>query len=131
MKHLFIIQNSSLEIRIERILKENNINFKPQYNIGRFFFDFIVFPKTLIEVNGDFWHANPNKYLEEDKLNFPGGKKIKAEDIWTKDKNKKDTAERNGYKVMYLWEKDMNKMTDDEIIKFIVDGVLDENQKNK
>lgn len=26
---------------------------------------------TVIEIYGDFWHANPNKYKENDELNMP------------------------------------------------------------
>lgn len=130
VKHLFTIKKSSLEVRIENILKENNVDFNPQHNIGNYFYDFIIFGKALLEVNGDYWHANPKKYLAEDSLVFPNSRKIKAKYIWEKDMAKKSFAEEKGYKIIYIWEKDMKKMSDSEIMNFINSEVLNENKEN-
>jgi hypothetical protein len=40
--------------------------------------------KKIIEYFGDFWHANPTKYKENDIIKFPGSKVI-AKDIWNQD----------------------------------------------
>jgi len=62
--------------------------------------------KIAIEYNGDFWHANPKLYSRKDVLSFPGGGVI-AEDIWIKDRRKKEGVEKKlGCEVMYVWEKD-------------------------
>ena len=55
----------------------------------------------LLEVNGDYWHANPNKYKENDTFKFPKNE-LKAKDIWEMDTYKKEIAESNGYKVIYI-----------------------------
>lgn len=131
MKHLLTISKSSLESRVEKTFIENNIKFEPQYNVENYFFDFLIFKNVLLEVNGDYWHANPEKYLKEDEIKFPGNKFIKAENIWLKDKIKKETGLNNGYRVIYLWESEIKKMTDEELLKFIRKEVEYENKENK
>ena len=71
--------------------------------------------RTVYEFLGDFWHGNPNKYKKNDIL-F-GGKTAKM--IWNKDLRKKEFVEKRGFKIFYLWETDINKMTDVEIINFL------------
>ena len=39
--------------------------------------------------------------------------------IWNKDLKKKLFVENRGFKIFYLWEADINKMTDEEIINFL------------
>lgn len=39
--------------------------------------------------------------------------------IWNKDLKKKEFIEKRGFKIFYLWETNMNKMTDVEIINFL------------
>lgn len=62
--------------------------------------------KIVIEVNGDLWHANPIRYKNGDIINLWTGP-TKAEDIWKKDKEKKELIESHGYKVIYCWEYDI------------------------
>jgi len=112
--------NSRLEKRIRRILGSLKIKFIPQFFVTRKSFDFlIVGTKLLIEVNGDFWHANPEVYKAEDTLSFPQGK-ILAKDIWLRDIKKCNTARRYGFGVMVLWEGDINRSCDKEIGKKIL-----------
>lgn len=51
--------NTVIEKRIAAFLNEQNIPFKHQYQLGYWSFDFFIPGKTLIEVDGDYWHANP------------------------------------------------------------------------
>ena len=46
-------------------------------------------------------------------------KNVKAKYIWNKDNNKKKLAESYGYKVYYIWESDMNDLSDDDIINYL------------
>ena len=67
--------------------------------------------KLIIEINGDFWHANPTIYDADDKLPHLGGVKL-AKDIWERDHKRKKLLEQLGYKVVIIWEsdwKDKNK----------------------
>lgn len=62
--------------------------------------------KIVIEVNGDMWHANPQKYKARDIINTWTGPQT-AKKIWEKDKIKKEHIESFGYKVLYIWEYDI------------------------
>lgn len=114
---------SNLEIRVKEILNELHIPYEHNKYILGFNYDIIFKNKVILEIQGDFWHANPKKYLEEDILNFPKKKK-KAKDIWEYDLLKKKTVEEEGYKVIYLWEFDLNKMKKEDVVDFINLNIL-------
>lgn len=76
-----------------------------------FFYDFLITnEKLIIEVNGDYWHANPEIYKQNDILHFPNNVYKTANEIWEKDKIKKELANFNGYKLIYIWEKELIKI---------------------
>lgn len=53
--------------------------------------------------NGDYWHANPNKYgINKKQLN--DRQKFKVD----RDKLKKEYAIQNGFKIYYIWETEIN-----------------------
>lgn len=97
---------SKLNLFFSDILKQLNIDFESEFVIkyenNYKKYDFKI-GNTLIELNGEFWHANPEKYHDDDILSFPGGSVI-AKNIWEKDLIKKDIAEKNGYKLIVYWE---------------------------
>lgn len=107
--------DSSLEERVERILKESEIQYKRCFWAYHHPYDFILGDHVLLEVNGDYWHANPRIYKESDT--FSGG--MTARDIWERDKKFKDCLAGSKFKLVYLWEMDMKQMSDDDILKFI------------
>lgn len=110
--------SSKLEYRIKDICEKNNISFKHQFFINRHSYDFKFNKNIILEVQGDFWHANPKIYQENDILCFGKDKKT-AKQIWEKDKNNKLLAEKYGYIVFYLWEKEINTMSDNQILIFL------------
>ena len=112
--------DSNLERRVDNILCLLSLPFKRNCFISGKQFDFILFKQILLEVNGDYWHANPEKYNKYDMISYPNGVLIKAGDIWKKDFNKKHLAESNGYKVVSIWEKEINSITDEELKNFIL-----------
>ena len=115
-------------VKIKQGLENLNISFKSQYWISRRSYDFKLKDfNTLIEVQGDFWHANPKKYLSTDILNFPSGKTL-ANDIWAKDTYKKELAEQYGYKRVYIWENELVGMTQPEIMKLILDKLYENSE---
>jgi len=100
---------SSLESKVSEILNLLSVSYTTQFPISGKIFDFkINNTNILIEVNGDYWHCNPIKYKINERVKFPGGLK-KVEDIWKKDSDKKNKAEKQGYKVIYIWEDDIKK----------------------
>lgn len=81
------------------------------YSERPYMYDFVVTEpiKVCIEINGDFYHANPKKYSDNDIIPIRGsGGKITARQIWENDLNKKNVLESRGYKVYYIWESDWN-----------------------
>jgi G:T-mismatch repair DNA endonuclease (very short patch repair protein) len=98
---------SKLETRISTILSKLNISHQIQYWVNKKPFDiFINNTNILIEVNGDFWHGNPLLYNENDVINHPF-KKVKAKDLWNKDNQKIEGANKKGYVVITIWEKEI------------------------
>lgn len=60
----------------------------------------IVIDSMIVEVNGDFWHANPKFYKSTDIVR----KGFTAQDIWQHDEEKRILAEHNSYYIVYVWE---------------------------
>ena len=54
---------------------------------------------------------------------YPGSEeclgKILAKNIWEYDKLKNKIAIENNFNIEYIWENDMNNMTDDEVFNYI------------
>lgn len=63
--------------------------------------------KRIIEFNGDYWHANPEIFEANDTISL--SRNQIAKNIWEKDQIKKQTLEENGYEVLVIWERDVNK----------------------
>lgn len=80
--------------------------------------DFVSFTKTyfydfydetlgkIIEFNGDYWHANPNKYQSSDFIKYPGKGQIQVKDIWYYDEIKRNIAmvHPNVNSYLVIWE---------------------------
>jgi len=98
------VKRSNLEYKFEDILKSFNIEYSYSFyikSIGKIY-DFHL-PKynILIEVDGDFWHCNPNsKYKTPTcKSQILNIKNDKFKNKWAKD---------NGYQMLRFWETDIN-----------------------
>jgi G:T-mismatch repair DNA endonuclease (very short patch repair protein) len=87
---------------LRNILSTDEIKTKTTIRIGdKWFFPDIMYNSIIIEVYGNYWHANPNIYKENDLI-----KHEYAKDIWTRNKNRIIELEDNGYKVLVIWEQD-------------------------
>jgi G:T-mismatch repair DNA endonuclease (very short patch repair protein) len=106
---------SSQEIRIQVILNQIGVEYTANGFLYSYNWDLIFKNKIIIEVQGDFWHGNPQSYKETDVL-LNG---LLVKDVWEKDNRKKKLIESKGYSVHYLWENDINKMTDEEIYNLL------------
>jgi len=95
------------------LLKKVDINIEIEYPIYPFFVDILINKKYIIEVYGDYWHANPKFYNEDDILNLRGGGSIKSKEIWKSDKNRLKKIKEQGYiDILILWEDEINKNID-------------------
>lgn len=88
---------------LENILKKLNLKYKYNKiikNVGQF--DFIINDNILIEVHGDYWHANPKFYgIGKKEINERQKYKIQ------KDKEKISGAIRFGFSLIKFWEFDL------------------------
>jgi very-short-patch-repair endonuclease len=109
---------SNLETMISNSLNDLSIGYTTQFLLKGKLFDFrINNTNILLEINGDYWHCNPEKYDINETIKFPG-RISKVSDIWKKDDIKREMAESNGYKVIYIWESEIKNT--DNIIQLIL-----------
>lgn len=104
-------QFSKIHKKVCDLLNENNIEFTNEFKIKcddrRYFFDIkIGASNRIIEINGDYWHCNPEIYNPNDVFYF---KKIRtlAKDKWKEDADKIEVANKKGYDVLIIWESDI------------------------
>lgn len=105
-------ENTKPERQIkEELIKRGYVEgeyFIHQYKfMNKFMCDF-CFPqqKVIVEVNGDFWHANPKKYPDQSKLHAHQIKDIR------KDKAKEayiTTVDSHSWTYLTLWEMDIKE----------------------
>jgi hypothetical protein len=107
---------SNLEKEIVEMIKNEGIDIEHQFRIRNhikwYVYD-IKKDNKIIEVNGDFWHANPLKYKENDVV-FKGKT---AKDLWEKDEVKINFANEHGFVVLTIWENDFRTNPQQEIEK--------------
>lgn len=61
--------------------------------------------KIIIELYGDYWHGNPDRYKEEDIVHHH----IKAKNIWDRDREREENLIKLGYKVIIIWASEYKK----------------------
>jgi very-short-patch-repair endonuclease len=81
--------------------------FISEQRIGRYFVDELN-PQTkeIIEINGDYVHANPKIYNPDDVIRLRGNS-YTAEEKWNKDREKIQYLQNLGYNVTVIWESDL------------------------
>lgn len=70
--------------------------------------DIFIEPNICIEIDGDYWHANPKKY-DPDYL-IAGGRTAKS--IWAEDIKRNHVFNMNGYQIIRIWESDIKNNID-------------------
>lgn len=119
-------QTSKLETRFSKALSRLRVSFEPHVIVEGKNFDFKINKSNiLVEVNGDFWHANPAKYKSNDVMNFPGGD-VRAYAVWNKDRTKIEMATARGHKVLIIWESEMKSMNDKSLDAWILENIVKE-----
>lgn len=97
-------KNTKPELITKEYLTKNNIYFIsqcPMYN--QFIVDFYIPDRNLVlEVFGDYWHGNPNKYGNNKKPLTE--RQIKQKE---KDKYKENYLKNKGFNFVYIWEDDI------------------------
>lgn len=97
------VKRSNLEIKFEGFLLGLGIGFESSYyvkDIKKIYDFYLPLYKTLIEIDGDFWHCNPQTHpLPECSTQEINLKNDKIKNKWAKE---------NGYKLLRFWEHDIN-----------------------
>lgn len=108
-----IIEYYDFEDRKDIYFATKNEEYRlPKISGGVWIFDYVDLKnKKIIEYNGDEYHANPNIY-EINDTPHPFRKNITSGEIWKKDKDKKEVAELNGFKVLTIWDREYKKNKD-------------------
>lgn len=71
----------------------------------------------IIEFNGDFWHANPNYYHEDDLMFWSKGAQRTAKEIWERDAKRQKELLELGYSILVIWESEFIKNPKETIQK--------------
>jgi len=100
------IWRSQLEERVYEYLSTRFECFH-SHRIENFVFDiFIPSLSLLIEVNGDYWHFNPEIYPHD---YYDKHRNVVASEIWHRDQEKAEIANKRGYNFCSIWQRDINK----------------------
>lgn len=83
-----------------------------RYNKNKGYYVDLIVGDLIIEFNGDFFHANPKLYEENDTIKIAKDNIKIAKDIWEKDKNKINTLKEKGYTILVIWEYDVKNNRD-------------------
>lgn len=96
-----------IEVKVREFLNEKGVEYVDQYEVDRMTVDFYVPSKRLaIEVNGDFWHANPDIYGKTKPLHRIHPRVI------AKDKRKAKQLTDKDIKLLVVWENDLKTNPD-------------------
>lgn len=84
------------------VLDTLNIRYQTEKNINSKFVDYyLVDFNIVIEYFGDYWHVNPKVY----ESNFYISQlKMRAADVWKKDKERLDIIKQNIDSIIVIWE---------------------------
>ena len=131
------------ELKIKKILIDAGLSFNPEQDLNKFIkysdessfgmfvnipfshtqlqqkykeVDFLIPPNKIIEHNGTYDHADPRENTSDAKI-----RNKTARDIWKKEKMILDSLREEGYKILVIWQLDLDKdieNTTKKILKF-------------
>lgn len=117
-----VLPNRSKYTKIELVtaaaLRDAGYDVITQFHLSGYYCDiFVPQLKLIVEVNGDYWHANPRNFKADDVI---GRKQMIASQIWERDAKKLNDLKASGYNVVVVWEKDLKGMTSLQLVEDIV-----------
>lgn len=103
---IFPIKDSKPERMLQIALNLQQVEFRKHEPIlGQP--DIFIEPNICVFVDGDYWHANPEKYLGN--MIIKKNQEMKASDIWAYDISIQHELNRLGYNVIRIWESEIKK----------------------
>ena len=112
---------SRLNTRCYEVLRSRNIEFEPEFILRtehRTFAYDVKVNNTLLELNGDHWHANPARFKADDLVMIPGGSYL-ARDKWQSDHEKHKAAQDRGFTIKVLWESDLKSDFETKVLQAV------------
>jgi len=91
-----------LEARLAKMLDGAGVDYRWQFPLGPYAYDFLLPDRLLVEVHGTYWHADPRVY--EGKALTPDQRRNRLHDI-----DKKLFAAEQGYRLKVVWEADLTR----------------------
>lgn len=97
---------SKLHQTIREKLNLESFGFKSEQRIGRSLVDELHEEKKIVvEINGDYVHANPKFHEADDVIVMPGNSYTAAEK-WEYEEQRLDRLKKLGYRVLVIWQSD-------------------------
>jgi len=94
--------HNNIEAKLAKLLDEAGVEYRWQFPLGRYVYDFLLPDKTLVEVHGTYWHADPREY--EGRALTPEQRRNRLHDL-----DKKLYAAARGYRLKVVWEKELGR----------------------
>lgn len=91
-----------LEAKLAKLLDAAGIEHRWQFPLGRYVYDFLLPNRTLVEIHGTYWHADPRVY--DGRTLTPDQRRNRLHDV-----DKKLFAASRGYRLKVVWEADIRK----------------------
>lgn len=89
------------EREFKKLMKELKVTIVPQKIVMGKIFDFYIPSKNiLIEIDGDYWHGNPELFEEQNGMQRRAAKNDAYKDV---------IAKGLGYEIERIWESDLKK----------------------
>jgi hypothetical protein len=103
------ISKSEKEIAeyVKSIFPETETQLFLKNNHNCYLYDICVGNK-IIEYNGCYWHASPNRFNADDVVRIINECALTAQEIWDRDAVKLQVAKENGYEVLVIWENEFH-----------------------
>ncbi len=89
-----------LEARLAKLLDAAGVDYRWQFPLGPYVYDFLLPNRTLVEVHGTYWHADPRRY--DAKALTPDQRRNLLRDT-----DKRFFAAGRGYRLKVVWESDL------------------------
>lgn len=93
---------NQLEAKLAAMLDAAGVAYRWQFPLGPYVYDFLLPNRTLVEVHGTYWHADPRRY--DPKALTPDQRRNLLHDI-----DKRFFAAGKGYRLRVVWEADFRK----------------------
>ena len=93
---------NQVEARLAKLLDAAGVNYRWQFPLGPYIYDFLLPDRLLVEVHGTYWHADPRSY--EGRTLTPDQRRNLVHDV-----DKKLFAASRSYRLTVIWEADLTR----------------------